>query len=142
MLQKLKLKLLPILALMSLAIPAIAAPVALADTSPSIQNSLCSGANTLQISTDASGGTCNLQSGSTDRVNTIIRQVINVFSVVVGVVAVIMIIVGGFRYITSGGQAEKITSAKNTILYAIVGLIIVALAQIIVKFVLTKATTG
>jgi hypothetical protein len=56
------------------------------------------------------------------------------------VVAVIMIIVGGLKYITSGGDSGNITSAKNTILYAIVGLIVVALAQIIVRFVLERAT--
>jgi hypothetical protein len=51
-----------------------------------------------------------------------------------------MIIYGGFRYITSGGESGSISSAKNTILYAIIGLIIVALAQFIVKFILAKAT--
>ncbi len=53
-----------------------------------------------------------------------------------------MIIVGGLKYITSGGDSGNITSAKNTILYAIVGLIVVALAQIIVRFVLQRATAG
>jgi hypothetical protein len=51
-----------------------------------------------------------------------------------------MIIIGGFRYITSGGKQESVTSAKNTILYAIIGLVIVALAQIIVRFVLSNST--
>ena len=76
-----------------------------------------------------------------DRVGEIIRIVINIFSLVVGVIAVIMIIIGGLKYITSGGDSVNVTSAKNTILYAIVGLIIVALAQIIVRFVLAKVTT-
>jgi hypothetical protein len=51
-----------------------------------------------------------------------------------------MIIIGGFRYITSGGDSGSVSSAKNTVLYAIVGLIIVALAQVIVRFVLSKST--
>ena len=58
----------------------------------------------------------------TDRVNGIIRLTINIFSLVVGIVAVIMIIVGGLKYITSGGDTGKCTGAKNTILYAIIGL--------------------
>ena len=140
MLQRLKLALLPIITVMSLAVPALVPATAKAD-SPLIQNALCQGANTLQVNSTVSS-TCNLASNSNGNLNHIIKEAINVFSVIVGVVAVIMIIVGGFRYITSGGQAEKITSAKNTILYAIVGLIIVALAQIIVKFVLSKATNG
>jgi hypothetical protein len=79
-------------------------------------------------------------SAATNKVNTILKLVINIFSLVVGVVAVIMIIIGGLRYILSGGDSGNITAAKNTILYAVVGLVIVALAQFIVRFVLAKVT--
>jgi hypothetical protein len=65
-----------------------------------------------------------------------LTKIINLISIIIGVIAVIMIIFGGFRYITSGGSPDKVTGAKNTILYAIIGLIIVALAQVIVRFVL------
>ena len=68
----------------------------------------------------------------------IVGTIIDIFSWVVGVVSVIMVIFGGFRYITSGGDSGKITSAKNTIVYALVGLVIVALAQVIVLFVYGK----
>lgn len=77
-----------------------------------------------------------------ERVNKTIRLVINVFSLVVGVISVIMIIIGGLKYITSGGEAGNITGAKNTILYAIIGLVVVALAQVVVKFVLSKAAAA
>ncbi len=73
------------------------------------------------------------------RIESIIKTVINLFSLVVGVVAVIMIIIGGLKYITSGGDSGNITGAKNTILYAVIGLVVVALAQFIVKFVLGRA---
>lgn len=69
---------------------------------------------------------------------TVVRNVINIFSIVVGIVAVIMIIVGGFKYVTSGGDSSNITSAKQTIVYAIVGLVVAALSQSIVRFVLNK----
>jgi hypothetical protein len=49
-----------------------------------------------------------------------------------------MIIIGGFRYITAGGDSNNVSAAKNTIIYAIIGLVIVAFAQIIVQFVLNK----
>jgi len=74
--------------------------------------------------------------------NTTITNIVNILSIVVGIVAVIMIILAGFRYVTSGGKQESIASAKNTIMYAIVGLIIVALAQTIARFVLQKSTGG
>ena len=52
-----------------------------------------------------------------------------------------MIIIGGLRYITSNGDSGNVTNAKNTILYAIVGLVIVALAQLIVRFVVQRLVT-
>ena len=62
------------------------------------------------------------------------------FSIIVGAVSIIMIIYGGFRYITSGGDSGRVGNAKNTLLYAIVGLIIVAIAQIIVHFVVSTSS--
>jgi hypothetical protein len=60
-------------------------------------------------------------------------------SIVVGAVSVLMIIYGGFRYITSGGDSGRVGNDKNTLVYAIIGLVIVALAQVIVHFVLGEA---
>ena len=51
-----------------------------------------------------------------------------------------MIIYGGFRYVTSGGDSGHVSSAKNTIIYAIVGLVVVALAQFIVQYVLNQVS--
>lgn len=133
-----------ILALSALFI--IAAPVAVyaAPVSPDV--GVCQGAGTLQIGTGTNNApsdttsNCNAQD-QTSKVNNIISTILNVLSVVVGIIAVIMIIIGGFHYITSGGSDEKVKKAKNTLLYAVIGLIVVALAQIIVKFVLSKATS-
>jgi len=86
------------------------------------------------------GGQCGADDPTKTGVAKTIAVVINLLSLVVGVVAVIMIIIGGFKYIISGGDSNSISSAKNTILYAIIGLVIVALAQVIVKFVLNKVT--
>lgn len=84
-------------------------------------------------------GACNTNvAGSGARLEGLIRTIINIFSVIVGAVSVIMIIIGGFKYITSGGSSDGVSGAKNTILYAIVGLVIVAFAQIIVQFVLQR----
>ena len=68
----------------------------------------------------------------------IITVIINVLTVVVGAVSVVMIIIGGFRYVVSNGDSNSMAGAKNTILYAVVGLIVALLAQLIVSFVLTK----
>ncbi|MFZ1249814.1 MAG: pilin [Candidatus Saccharimonadales bacterium] len=83
---------------------------------------------------------CNDNNNGGKDVNSIITTVIKIFSGVIGVVAVVMIMTAGFKYITSSGDAAKVTSAKNTLLYAIIGLVIAVLAQVIVKFVLHSAT--
>lgn len=123
-----------------LAVPALAS----AQTTPSganIQQCLGQGSN---LDASGAGNECSGvsdTSGGTTGVNNIIKTVINIFSLVVGVVAVIMIIVGGFRYITAGGDSNNVSAAKNTIIYAIIGLVIVAIAQFIVQFVLNKVST-
>ncbi len=104
-----------------------------------IQNGLCNGIN---LEADP-GNDCNPQTNgqaAVDTVNNTLTLVINIFSFIVGVVSVIMIIVGGLKYITSGGDSANVQGAKNTIIYAIVGLVVVALAQVIVRFVLARTT--
>ena len=71
-----------------------------------------------------------------------INQIINVVLGVLGLIAVIVIIIGGFTYITSSGDAAKVTKAKNTILYGIIGLVIALLAFAIVNFVLKEVFNG
>jgi len=66
----------------------------------------------------------------------------NILLFIVGVLSVIMLIVGGLRYVISGGNASAVTAAKNTILYAIVGLVIAFLAFAAVNFVLGALTPG
>lgn len=106
---------------------------------PDIQNATCVGAN-LRYTSEPNSNECTFNGlQATEKLNNIISEVINFFSVIIGVVAVLMIIVGGFRYIISGGDSGNVTSAKNTILYAIIGLLIVVFAQFIVKFILSKA---
>lgn len=107
-----------------------------------IEDSLKCGAE-LNVDAVTSGDTvCELEEGGGEKLNEIVKLVINIFSVVVAVVAIIMIIIGGLKYIMSGGDSGNITGAKNTILYAIIGLVIVALAQFIVRFVLDKVSSS
>jgi hypothetical protein len=102
-------------------------------------NNICAGANL-----DITSGCNDSQAGADaeERFTRLLRSVVNIFSTVVGVVAVIMIIIGGLRYITSGGDSSNVSSAKNTILYVVVGLVVVAMAQIIVRFVVSRLQTA
>ncbi|MCA9332572.1 hypothetical protein KDA00_01720 [Candidatus Saccharibacteria bacterium] len=136
MLKRIKNLLLSSTLLASILVPAV--PVAVTVAAADIDASLCAGAN---LSADGSCDDASIEE-ATSSVNSIMSTVINIFSLIVGVVSVIMIIIGGLKYITSGGDSGNVTGAKNTILYAIIGLVIVALAQIIVRFVLAKVSTA
>lgn len=70
----------------------------------------------------------------------IIRRITDIVTLLVGIVAVIMIVMGGFKFITSGGDAAKAKSARSTIMYAIAGLVVVAIAQLIVNVVLKQSS--
>lgn len=68
------------------------------------------------------------------------QTITNVLLFVVGAVSVIMLIVGGIRYVVSGGDSTAVQGAKNTILYAIVGIVICLLAYAVVSFVIGSFT--
>lgn len=72
------------------------------------------------------------------QINSTVEEGFLLFSTVIGIIAVVMIIISGIKYITSTGDPASVNSAKNTLLYAVIGLVIAALAQIIVRFVLTQ----
>ncbi len=65
----------------------------------------------------------------------IINSISEAILYVVGTIAVLFIIIGGFQYITSAGNPDAIEKAKNTILYAVIGIIIALLAYAIVKYI-------
>lgn len=117
------------------ALPAVAHAADCTGADPNIQGCLSTGA-----CLSADQAQCAAASDPNGSVDRILTTVINIFSLVVGVVSVIMIIIGGLKYITSGGDSGNVSGAKNTILYAIIGLVIVALAQVIVHFVLTRVS--
>ena len=70
--------------------------------------------------------------------NVVIKKVTNTMFFIIGAVSVIMLIYGGIRYTTSGGNTNSVTAAKNTVIYSIVGLVISILAYAIVNFVVTN----
>ncbi|SRR5581483_2135156 len=115
-------------------------PSAEGNSGVNIGENLCNGTD-LQLPSDASTSQpCDNSSASSSTFEQFLTKVVNVFTIVVGVIAVIMIIVGGARYITSGGDTSRVGQAKTTIIYALIGLVVVALAQLLVHFVLNQAT--
>lgn len=121
--------LVPALVLAAISLSVMLAPVALAGFDGSVRGGADSARGTDQ--------TENLfgQTG-------IFRTITNVLLFILGAISVIMIIIGGLRYVISGGNATAVTAAKNTILYAIVGVIVALLAYAIVNFVLDSFTAS
>ncbi len=68
----------------------------------------------------------------------IFKTITNVLLFIIGAISVIMLIIGGIRYTTSNGDSGAVTTAKNTILYAVIGIIVALLAYALVNFVITS----
>jgi TRAP-type C4-dicarboxylate transport system permease small subunit len=70
------------------------------------------------------------------------RNIVNIALYIIGAVSVLMLIYGGIRYTVSGGDTSAVTAAKNTILYAIIGIVVALLAYAIVNFVIGRFVTS
>lgn len=91
--------------------------------------------------TDAEKNLNALGLGDTDLISTIGR-IITILLGLIGVVAVIMLIIGGFKYTVSGGNDKSVEAAKNQIMYAVIGIVITLLAAGIVQFVLSQLNSA
>ena len=101
------------------------------------QGDICAGVNGTAVTAKDGSVTCSTSGLTLDK---IVKAVLSILSWIIGVVAVIMVIISGFRYITSGGDSNAVSSAKNTLIYALIGVAIVSLAQFLVHFVLNNIT--
>src|SRR5258708_4350148 len=84
------------------------------------------------------GAECAVTDTQPQDLNTNIKNITNTLLLVIGIAAVIMLIIGGFRYVFSAGDPAATKGAKDTIIYAIVGIIVALLAFAIVNFVLAR----
>jgi hypothetical protein len=94
--------------------------------------------NVNQPCTAANKDTAVCKSLGSDSASKFIQTIINTLLFIIGAISVIMIIVGGIRYVLSNGNSSQINSAKDTVLYAVIGLIVALLAYAIVGFVINQ----
>ncbi len=104
-------------------------PVSAVSAFSALTPACTSGANSATV---CNIGSKNIISGN----NGILSKITNIIVIVAGIVAVFLIVVAGFMYVTSGGDSQRVNTAKNVILYTVVGLIIIAIAKIIISLVL------
>ncbi len=138
MLNVLKNKIIILLAFLTLSMP-VFIPVGAAACG-NIGSDVGSGINATSGGGSSGSYSCGTSGSITSGIKGLAKTVVDIFSVVVGIISVIMIIYAGFRYITSGGESGSVSSAKSTLIYAIIGLVIVVLAQLIVHYVLGTAS--
>lgn len=93
--------------------------------------------------TDSSGNTSTVcdTNGANDPLtgsDGVITKIANIFAFITGVAAIVIIMVSGFEYVRSGGDSAKINKAKNGILFAVIGLVVVAVARSVVLLAVNK----
>jgi len=113
-----------------IAVISLAALVGIVALVPSYQVA-ASPATEIESGVNQSGG-----SGGGGDLGKAIKIIVNLLLYVLGAIAVVMIVIGGIKYTTSNGDSSSITSAKNTILYSVVGLVVAIMAYAIVNFVI------
>ena len=129
---------LAIVAVMMTMLGMLVSPLALSSVHAQTQSN-----NTLQTEAcsalEGIGGDCT---GSDGELNSTVKNIVNILLYVVGVVSVIMIIIGAIRFTTSTGDPQRTAGARNTILYALIGLVVAAAAFTIVNWVLPRIQGG
>jgi hypothetical protein len=88
----------------------------------------------LLMATGISPGSLPHPSADNNEVSTIISIALGI----IGALALLIITVSGLRYITAGGNPEKVSKAKNGIIYSLVGLVVAISAEAIVAFVVRR----
>lgn len=121
-----------------LAIPVLALGLTALAPVTSTVSAVCADGTTVADGVDCAsgGGTAKPLFGE----GSIFTIVVNTLLFVIGAISVIMLIIGGIRYTLSGGTAASVTGAKNTIVYALIGLVVAFLAYAIVNWVLTTVS--
>ncbi len=125
-----------------LAVSLLATPLAQQVSAVDVIGRSCAGSSS-GAGSSAGGATagsgsplCDAAKDENETVPALVKNIVNLLLVVLGFISVIMIIIGGIRYTTSNGDANNTKSAKDTILYSVVGLVVAILAYAIVNFVL------
>lgn len=114
----------------------IVAPSGIVFAAPT--DAICNNPNAEQVPEVCKGNDPGESNNPITGPNGILSKVINILSFVTGVVAVIMIMYAGFRYVTANGDSGAVTQARNIIIYSVVGLLVVVLSRFIVIYILGK----
>lgn len=110
-------------------------------TAVDLNTEACDGVNNSTVCTDPKNPNTNPSDNENNPLygpNGVLTKAIGILSWVMGVIAVIVLIVAGIRFSVSQGNAQSVTNVRNTIIYAVVGLVVAVIAQAVVQLVLTR----
>ena len=99
-------------------------------------------ASAQSVNPDAEAGATAVQGNLTGDLTATLSLIVNTLIFAIGLVAVMMLVIGGFRYVFSQGNEKAVQGAKDTILYAIIGIVVAVLAFAIVNFVISAVGQG
>lgn len=85
---------------------------------------------------DPSAAVCADRGTTENPATSTLQNVVNIVAIIGAVIAVIVIIIAGFQFVLSNGDSNKVTNARNMIIYAAVGLVVIALAQQIIALII------
>ncbi|HEY1645188.1 MAG TPA: hypothetical protein VGF75_02265 [Candidatus Saccharimonadales bacterium] len=88
--------------------------------------------------TGDAGGSCDTGLPKVSASSTEVHDILTIFFGVAAIISILMIVIGGMLLVTSGGNPQNAKKARDTITYAVVGLIVSLLAEVIVAFALNK----
>lgn len=116
--------------------PLVALPISVHAAPTASSVALCEGAN------DGTNNTSCTDDTSGTAVSGVVKVAIRIFQSIIGIISVFTMLTGGLNYITSGGDSAKTKSARERIIYAVIGLVVVAIAEILVQFALNRSYGG
>lgn len=120
-----------------LLLPAFVLGLSLVTAPATVMAQNCDTGN-LSISAGANCAQGNDQPGNLFGQGGIFQTITNILLFLIGAVSVIMLIIGGIRYVLSNGESNNVVAAKNTIMYAIIGIVVAFLAYAAVNFIVTQ----
>lgn len=125
----------------ALALPVLAFAAAVVPAVPAFAQTECpavSGGEGLSLSAGANCAKAEEQQTDLFGESGVFKRITDVMLFLIGAISVIMLIIGGVRYVLSGGESGKVSEAKNTILYAVIGVVVAILAYAVVNFVVNS----
>lgn len=104
------------------------------------ENSACAGTltSTSALCTDSKAASDPTATNPISGPDGVIVKVSRIVAIAAGAVAIIILLIASIQYITSNGDSNNIKKARETILYCLIGLVVIALAQTIVQYIVTK----